>query len=462
MKTWLWLLGGLFVANASAAGMGEDAARLLLNRTGFAPVPVSQVKAFAVLRREQAVEKLLDQTTTLALTPPPVWVNDYTPPSAINKLNEEGRKAFYMERGNRQQELKQWWLREMVATPTPLTERMTLFWHSHFATSVQKVGEPQLMYRQNSLLRQYALGNYREMLHAVARDPAMLIWLDGVSNRKGAPNENFAREVMELFVLGEGRYTQQDVKEAARAFTGWSRNGQTGEFVFNAAQHDAGIKTVLGKSGNFDGDDVIDILLDQPAAAEHIVGQLWEEFISPVPDPVEVKHLSEIFRENQYAIKPLLRALFSLNAFYDKSNRATLVKSPIELIVGTLRQFDVHPSAWQPLVYEAEGMGESLFAPPNVKGWPTGEQWINGTTLLRRKAFLERIMNAQEPPYNINAQGMDAMHFNVSQWKAQLRQRPEKPISSPEAELLLPLPPQPLSGLALVRQLVLDPAYQLK
>ena len=462
MKSWVWVLPSLFAAHAGAAGMGEDAARLLLNRTGFAPAPVSQVKVFAVLRRDQGVEKLLDQSAALPVTPPPAWVNEYTPPSEINKLSEEGRKAFYMERGVHQQELKQWWLREMVVTPTPLTERMTLFWHSHFATSMQKVGEPQLMYRQNLLLREYALGNYRDMLHAIARDPAMLMWLDGVANRKGAPNENFAREVMELFVLGEGHYTQQDVTEAARAFTGWSRNWQTGEFVFNPAQHDAGSKTILGQSGNFDGDAAIDILLDQPVAAEHIAGELCEEFISPHPDPVAVQHLAEIFRDNHYAIKPLLRALFSLNAFYDKSNRAQLVKSPIELIVGTLRQFDVHPSAWQPLVYEADGMGESLFAPPNVKGWPTGEQWINGTTLLRRKAFLERIMNAQETPYNPNAQGMDAMHFNVSQWQAQLKQRAEKPLSSPEADSLLPISPQPLTGLALMRQLVLDPAYQLK
>ena len=441
--------------------MGEAAARLLLERSGFTPTP-EQVRELAPLPPARAIDRLLDHSLSAALTPPPAWVTEPTQPARINRLPEEERKAYYAERGRRQGQLRAWWWQEMLATPSPLTERMTLFWHGHFATGMQKVGEPRLMYEQNTLLRRHALGNFATLLHALARDPAMLVWLDGLNNRKGQPNENFAREVMELFALGEGHYKQQDVKEAARAFTGWSRNGETGEFLYRPDWHDEGEKTVLGVRGRLDGDGVIDILLGRPEAAEFIVGKLWQEFVSPTPneaDHREVARLAAGFRESGYEIKPLLRALFATPAF--QARRGALVKSPVELVIGTLRLFELQPADWPPLMGEAEGMGQQLFNPPNVKGWPGGDAWINSSTLLKRKGFLDRLLRAQEQAANPKAQGLDALRFDPERWLARFG-RPRGDKTSLLASALLPVPPRPQEGLDLIRDVLLDPGYQLK
>ena len=288
-------------------------------------------------------------------------------------------------------ELRGWWMREMLATTSPLTERMTLFWHNHFVSAQPKVRIARLMYRQNATLRAHALGNFGVFLHAIAKDPAMVVYLDSVQNRRGAPNENFAREVMELFTLGEGHYSEQDVKEAARAFTGWSLERETGVFIFRRGLHDDGIKTVLGRSGNFDGDAVLNLLLARPETAEFITAKLWREFVSPDPDPAEVARIARRFRESNYEIKAALSELLGSDAFYASANRGVLVKSPVELVVGTLRQLDLEPESALPFALAAAGMGQNLMSPPNVKGWPGGEAWINTTTLLARKQFLDRV-----------------------------------------------------------------------
>jgi len=293
-------------------------------------------------------------------------------------------------------ELRAWWLREMLATESPLTERMTLFWHGHFATSQQKVRSNQLMYRQNVLLRREALGNFGTLLHAIARDPAMLVYLDNAGSRRGAPNENFAREVMELFTLGEGRYGEADVKEAARAFTGWSLERGTGEFTYRRIWHDYGEKTVLGRKGRFDGDDILDVLLERPETARFIAAKLWREFISPQPDAAEVERWAQVFREARYEVKPLLRAIFLSKAFWAEENRSALVKSPVDLAVGTMRASGMNPFDLRPAVFACASLGQNLFAPPNVKGWPGGNAWIDSATLLARKQWLERIFRGAE------------------------------------------------------------------
>ncbi len=284
----------------------------------------------------------------------------------------------------------------MRVTTSPLSEKMTLFWHNHFVSSDQKVRSPHLMYRQNLLLRRHALGNFATLLHEIARDPAMVIYLDNASNRKAQPNENFAREVMELFTLGEGHYTEHDVKEAARAFTGWSIDFDTGEFLFRAPQHDDGPKTVLGRSGNLGGEDVLRVLLAHPRTAEHVVEKLWREFVSPSLDPAEVKRIARRFRDSGYDIRAALRALLTSNTFYAEHNRATLIKSPVELVIGTLRQFRFSTGEMLPFALSVAQLGQNLFAPPNVKGWPGGEAWINSTTLLARKQLLERLFRGED------------------------------------------------------------------
>lgn len=499
------LLAGLagslaFVSIAIAAPMGLDDARHLLNRTGFG-APPRQVAEFARFSREQAVDRLLASARTTPVAPPPSL--DYIRPNRLKDLSEEDKKAFLRAEFEKGAELRAWWLQEMLQSPSPLTERMTLFWHNHFVSSQQKVKAQRLMVEQNLLLRRYALGNFGELLHAVSKDPAMLIYLDNANSRRGQPNENFAREVMELFTLGEGHYGEQDIKEAARAFTGWSFEPETGDFRWRPMIHDAEPKSVLGQRGNFDGDDVLDILLQQPAAAEFIVGKLWREFVSPTPEAGEVKRIAVTFRDSRYELRPVLRALLLSPAFWARENRGVLVKSPVDLVVGSLRTLEVPVPDALPLAFAVRNLGQDLFAPPNVKGWPGGEAWINSTTLLGRKQFVERLLRNDDfvtPPVRADGIGMsyeegaqknrmrvkelreefgkgagrldgdarlrmvralDGLRFDSRRWLAQF------PDDAAVARALLAVPAVDppaagTQGIALVRALALDPAYQLR
>ncbi len=404
---WWWLALSIAVllgvasaapANAearAASPMGFDEARHLLNRTSFA-AQVGEINEFAKLTRAEAVDRLLAETRRQASYPAPAWSQTYERAYRPDMTQEERMKANRRELVERGLELRTWWVAEMLSTPSPFTERMTLFWHNHFATSQQKSRSATLMYRQNVLFRKYSTGNFAATLREVGKDPAMLIYLDGAQNRKGAPNENFAREVMELFTLGEGHYTEQDVKEAARAFTGWSLDGDTGEFRFRRAIHDDGVKKVLGQEGRFNGDDMITLLLQQPATGEFIVGKLWREFVSPEPDIAVVKKLAGNWRAANYEIKPLLRDMLTTDAFWAPENRAVLVKSPVDLVIGSLRQFRFSVEDPAPFAVILRQLGQDLFNPPNVKGWPGGDAWLNTTTLLARKGFLNRLFRADE------------------------------------------------------------------
>ena len=279
-------------AFAASATLGYDDARHLLARTGFGPND-AEIRTYASMTREAAVDTLLRGAQTVATLAPPASATDTSPlRPPRGDATEEERKAFVRKQVREGLELRAWWINEMRVTPSPLTERMTLFWHNHFVSAQPKVRTTRLMYWQNATLRENALGNFGTLLHAIAKDPAMLVYLDGVRSRKGTPNENFAREVMELFTLGEGHYTEQDIKEAARAFTGWSLDRETGQYVFRPALHDYGLKTVLGKSGRFDGDDVLDILLARPETAEYVTAKLWREFVSPDVDATEVRRIA--------------------------------------------------------------------------------------------------------------------------------------------------------------------------
>jgi uncharacterized protein (DUF1800 family) len=470
----LLVLLALLPAVAAGVPMGFDEARHLLNRTSFA-ASVEDIESFSRLSREQAVDQLLSWTGGKVGTPAPAWVGEFDSLRRVRAMNEEERKAFQRQLFERGTELRGWWMTEMLTTPSPLTEKMVLFWHNHFVSSLQKVRSPSLMYRQNQLLRKHAFGHFGDLLHEVSKDPAMVVYLDSASNRKGQPNENFAREVMELFTLGEGQYTEQDVKEAARAFTGWSIDPDTGAFLFRQAAHDGGAKTVLGRSGNFDGDAVLEILLAQPQTAEFIVAKLWREFVSPRPDAAEVRRIARQFRDNRYNIRVALRALLTADAFYAPQNRAALIKSPVELIVGTLRQFRFETGEVTPFLLAARQLGQDVFAPPNVKGWPGGENWINSATLLARKQFLERLFRAQEmraqPAMAAeapNSAGRDRfvralldIHFDGERWLQQFR--PGDPLLAKVVLAAAPVAPASAAqGVDRLRGLVLDPVYQLK
>jgi uncharacterized protein (DUF1800 family) len=272
----------------------------------------------------------------------------------------------------------------------------------------------------------------------------MLVYLDTARSRREAPNENFAREVMELFTLGVGHYGEGDVKEAARAFTGWSVDPQTGDYRYRPAFHDAGEKEVLGRRGAFDGDDVLDILLARPETARFIAAKMWREFVSPKPDPAEVERWAAVFRESRYEVKPLLRAVLLSDAFWAPENRATLVKSPVDVVVGTLHMLDVRPADLRPAAVACAVLGQNLFPPPNVKGWPGGDAWIDSATLLGRRQFVERVFG--------DARAM-AIASSVPD-----RDIDRLVLASASVQ---PLPPG-VEGAARLRALVSDPVYQLK
>ena len=396
MRLAVALLVLLATSAASAAGIGYEGARHLLNRAGFGATD-AEIAEYAKLERAQAVERLLSGARREAFTTPPAFLDaPFDRYYRLNGLSAEERMAVQRKLAQDSFELRAWWLGEMIATPSPLTERMTLFWHNHFATSQQKVRSAQLMYRQNQLLRREALGNFATLLRGIAKDPAMLIYLDNAGNRKQAPNENFAREVMELFTLGEGHYTEHDIKEAARAFTGWSVDRDTGEFTYRRIWHDYGEKTVLGRTARMDGDDVLDALLAREQTAQFIVAKVWREFVSPTPDAREVTRWATVFRDARYEVKPLMRVVLTSDAFWSGAHRGAMVKSPVDFVAGTLRTFGIHPADLRPAVFACAALGQNLFSPPNVKGWAGGAAWIDSSTLLGRQQFIDRVFRGND------------------------------------------------------------------
>lgn len=285
------------------------------------------------------------------------------------------------------EKLRGWWLYAMLHSLFPLREKLTLFWHDHFATSINKVNEAGHMYRQNQTLRKHALGKFGPMLLAIAQDPAMLIWLDSNANLKSRPNENFAREVMELFSLGVGNYTEKDIREAARAFTGWHEDD--GKYSFTKSQHDDAPKTFLGKTGNFNGDDILRILLEQPTCARFLVRKLYRFYISEQYTPPDrfIEPLAESLRKSDYDIKALLRTMLSSRHFFSAYAYRQRIKSPVEFAVGAAWTLVERNFPQGALTAWLDAMGQTLFAPPNVKGWPGGTAWLNTSTVLIRSNF---------------------------------------------------------------------------
>jgi uncharacterized protein (DUF1800 family) len=281
-------------------------------------------------------------------------------------------------------ELRGWWLDRMANGPRPFQEKMVLFWHGHFATSAVKVREAYCMWRQNELFRRLATGHWEEMLAFVGRDPAMLIWLDQAQSRKEHPNENFARELMELFTLGEGHYTEKDITEAARALTGWSLDRPAMQFVERPFTHDSGEKSVLGRSGNLDGYDVVHQIVAQPQAAMYITGKLWNFFAGEMPSPELNAALSAAFRESGNHFKPLMRAMFRSEEFYADKLIRNQVKSPVQWLVNSVRVLERDLPPAQASAGLLRSLGQELFAPPNVKGWDGGLAWITTNNLLTR------------------------------------------------------------------------------
>jgi uncharacterized protein (DUF1800 family) len=365
----------------------------LYNRAGFGGPP-AEIEKLVSLGAPKAVSSFVDFETVLDETRKPEWAKPDPEREARQRAIRQSDKSAEEKRMLQQQlqretqqqiqELRGWWLDRMAKGPRPFQEKMVLFWHGHFATSVQKVREPYFMWRQNELFRRLATGNWEEMLIFMAQDPAMLVWLDQAQSRREHPNENFARELMELFTLGEGHYTERDVTEAARALTGWSLDRPNMKFIERPFTHDTGQKTVLGKTGNLNGYDVVRQIVSQPQAARFLTAKLWNFFAGEMPSPDLNDALAAVFRKSGSQIKPLMRTIFLCEEFYSDHLIRNQVKSPVQWLVNGVRILERPLPPREVSIGLLRSLGQDLLAPPNVKGWDGGLAWITTNNLLAR------------------------------------------------------------------------------
>ena len=315
--------------------------------------------------------------------------------------------------------LKIWWLYRMRYSANPLTEKLTLFWHNHFATSNAKVNSVPYMLRQNELIRTNATKDFKQLLHGMSRDTAMLIWLDGNANRKRHPNENFAREIMELFALGVGNYTEKDIQEAARAFTGW--HVRDGQFWMHELQHDDSPKTVFGKTGSYDGNDIVNLCLEQPSCPRFLATKLSKTFVCPDPSQEMIEQLANRIRHHDFNMRPVLRELFSSKWFYLEENRQILIKSPLEFVTGTLRTL-AEPIRWTGVIKVLADLGQNIFEPPSVKGWEGGRHWITSSSILQRANFATELTTTNQfgplsdTVRQVSSEGSEAIVNQLGRW----------------------------------------------
>ncbi|SDR92537.1 Uncharacterized conserved protein, DUF1800 family [Mucilaginibacter mallensis] len=316
-------------------------------------------------------------------------IKDSTDYTMLMKGDIGAKKIFLQEQRQQEKDLNLAWIDKMSKTDAQLREKMTLFWHNHFACRSNRASFAQQL---NNIQRSNALGNFRTMVMEVSKSPAMLQFLNNQQNQKGHPNENFARELMELFTIGRGNYTEHDVKESARAFTGWGFN-KDGEFKMRPFVHDDGQKTFMGKTGNFQGEDIINTLLERKETAYFISNKLYKYLVNETPDPAHVSAMADVFYNANYEIKTLLEYIFTADWFYDDKNTGNLVKSPVEFLTGLNRQFYITYQKPEVLLLFERALGQVLFYPPNVAGWPGGRNWIDSSSLMYRIKIPSTLLN---------------------------------------------------------------------
>lgn len=363
----------------------------LLNRAGFGGTP-GEIATLQSFGAKGAVESLLKPDDDEDLFPVPFLLQPkdrFVYRQRIQAASTEGEKRAIRQELNLAErpsmiDLRVWWLNRMRYTSAPLQEKATLFWHGHFATSNQKVNDPYLMWQQNETLRHYALGKFPDLLKAMSRDPAMIRWLDLESSHKGHPNENFAREVMELFSLGEGHYREEDIQEAARAFTGYRIDQETGYFRDAPRDWDSGEKYFFGQMGAFTGDQIIDLIVARPECARFIGRKLWVFFVSDNPSEEIINCVADLLLNSGYDIGGTLRVIFQSTLFYESSVMHRQIKSPVQWLIQTTKILEIPLPDDRVIENALSSLGQILFAPPNVKGWDGGRSWISASSLLYR------------------------------------------------------------------------------
>jgi uncharacterized protein (DUF1800 family) len=371
----------------------------LLRRAGFSP-STAEIEQATARGRDAVVEELLapESVPDDAEARFPTSLIDYDRPATMGL----------------------WWLARMVNTRRPLQEKMTLFWHGHLTSALRRVGKLRsTMITQNEFFRANALGSFHEIVLGASKDPAMILWLDNNTNRKGKPNENYARELFELFTLGrDNGYTEEDIREAARAFTGWFQ--REGAFTFARNQHDDGEKTIFGQTGRWDGTDVVRMAVSHPSTGRFLTAKLWTFFAYPEPEPAIVDELMAVYERSSYSVREVMRTILSHPAFYSERAYHAVVKSPAEVVAGLFRSLDGRFFATDDarrttrlagqMVSAFSSMGQELFNPPNVEGWPGGTDWISTTGLIARYNVASVAARDGYPGVSIDVAGILNQH----------------------------------------------------
>lgn len=391
------------------ADFGPAEARHLMSRAGYGVTPAGLVD-WHRLGLDQAVSRLVDYESVPLGELEPADLD----PDIIRPNTAEERRAFLLARRENDQKtldkyrrmrvaanaedrrmhaaLQRWWLERMANTPRPAEERLTMLWHGHFATRHRDVRDAFLMQQQNAMFREHANGSFADLASGIVHDPAMLKFLNNDQNRKQRPNENLARELMELFTLGEGHYSEDDIKQGARALTGYRYRDN--DFLFDPRQHDSGSKTILGKTAAFNGTNFVKLLLAHEACARFVALKLYRHFVADVSDDWDlldpasrsvVDAMAKQLREQNYELKPVLTQLFKSQHFYDASVVGKKIKSPVQIVVGTAHQTGAALRNERTIATALRGMGQQLFEPPSVAGWEGGKAWINTSTLFMRQ-----------------------------------------------------------------------------
>ncbi len=482
----------------------EVKAAHLLNRAGFGGTP-EEVQDVLAMGPEKAVDALMDfpdaPMDEQSQTGGPDFskLKDY--PKSFQELRammvgkteqerKEIRQKFQAANREAVTEVALWWLRRMANGPFPLQEKLTFMWHGHFTTSSKDERSALLMWNQNEILRRFCTGNFKQFVRTISRDPAMLDYLNNSQNRKAHPNENYARELMELFTLGIGNYTENDIKESARAFTGWAHDGD--EYIFRRGDHDDGPKTFMGRTGNFGGDEIIDIILQNKACAPYIAGR-FVKYFAYEPDAADqdmLATLGETLVQANWDMRPMLRQLLLSKAFYSEKAIGTQIKSPVQLVVQAVRQLGMAFPAPRVILGSLKQMGQVPLDPPNVKGWPGGRLWVNTSTLFVRyntmswlaggelpalgarsakrgvetgvsSALAARLANGNGPSYSVTKTDGTPEEI-VNYWVGRLIQRPIERDKRLELTAIVAQDPTSIANLKrLIQLIVVMPDYQL-
>jgi hypothetical protein len=390
-------LGGLKPIPAAAWDYAK--ARHLLVRAGFGGTP-DEVQNLYAMGLHNAVNYMVDiyERPTANLEFDPLRLE--RPEPWESRLNTDEQTELNNRRINRerqqQAEMRRWWLQRMAESPRPLQEKLTLFWHDHFATQYEKLYRTYMLYQQNQLFRTYGCDNYAALLRGIAHDPATIAYLDNNVNFKGSGNENLGREILELFSLGEGQgYTEEDLREASRCLTGYNYDYWNEQFRFIATRFDETPKKVFGQTGNWGGDELVDLILQQPATAKYTVQKLFIFFAYEDPEPVVVDQLAHVLRTSGYDLRPMLKNLFLSEQFYSERAMGTHIKGPVELAVGAIRDLGIKNVNYAVVDSAVIQMGQYLYEPPNVAGWNENRAWVNAELILTR---YNQIANLVEQP----------------------------------------------------------------